>query len=141
MANNINRINIVSNERIRDELNKILLLNNPSKAFEMLDDIGLLNIILPELKATQNVEQPKQYHDKDVFGHIMDVTDKIKPDLLLRVTALLHDIGKPETKSKTNGKISFIEHETKSSLLAKRILQRLKYPAEFIKQVCFLKQR
>lgn len=138
MAKKADRINIVSKERIRDELNKILLLNMPSKAINMLDDIGLLNIILPELKATQNVEQPKQYHTKDVFGHIMDVVDKIKPNLLLRMTALLHDIGKPYTKTQINEKISFINHETKSSLLAKQILQRLKYSAEFIKQVCFL---
>lgn len=138
MKNNVKRIGIVSPERIRDELNKMLMLDNPSKAFDMLDDISLLKIILPELKATQNIEQPKQYHNKDVFGHIMDVIDKIKPDLLLRITALLHDIGKPDTKSEINGKISFIEHEKKGSILAKKILLRLKYPVEFIKQVRFL---
>ena len=138
MIHNTERINIVSNERIRDELNKMLMLKTPSKAFKMLDDIDLLKIILPELKATQNIEQPKQYHNKDVFGHIMDVTDKIPQDLLLRVTALLHDIGKPNTKSEINGKISFIGHELKSSILSRQVLKRLMYPSEFIKQVCFL---
>ena len=138
MKNKADRIKIVSGERIRDELNKMLLLNVPSKSFYMLDDIGLLKLILPELKATQKVEQPKQYHSKDVFGHTMDVVDKIKPDLLLRITALLHDIGKPDTKTENEDKISFIGHEQKSSQKAKQILTRLKYSANFIKQVCFL---
>ena len=138
MKNNASRITIVSGERIRDELNKILLAKTPSKAFLMLDDIGLLNIILPELKQTQNVEQPIKYHDKDVFNHTRDVVDKIKPDLLLRITALLHDIAKPQTKTVVDGKISFICHEKEGSKIAKNILSRLKYPADFINQVCFL---
>lgn len=138
MKNKANRIKIVSGERIRDELNKILLLNTPSKAFYMLDDLGLLTIILPELKATQKVEQPKQYHDNDVFEHTMDVLDKIKPNLLLRVTALFHDIGKTDTKTEINGKISFISHENKGAELATLILKRLKYSTDFIKQVTFL---
>ena len=138
MKNKAKRIKIVSGERIRDELNKMLLLTTPSQAFKMLDDIGMLKIILPELKATQHIEQPKPYHDNDVFEHTMNVLDKIKPDLLLRISALLHDIGKPETKSENNGKISFIGHETKSAQLAKQILTRLKYSVDFIKQVTFL---
>lgn len=138
MKNKASRIKIVSGERIRDELNKMLLLTNPSQALKMLDDIDMLKIILPELKATQHVEQPKPYHDNDVFEHTMNVLDKIKPDLLLRISALLHDIGKPDTKSKNNGKISFIDHESKSAQLAKQILMRLKYPADFVKQIVFL---
>lgn len=138
MKNNSNRITIISQERIRDEINKILLLDKPSKAFKMLDDIGLLNVIFPELKQTQKVKQPKKYHDKDVYGHIMDVVDKVQNNLLLRILALLHDIGKPQTQTNVDGKISFINHEIKSSKLAKQILIRLKYPMEFIKQVCFL---
>lgn len=138
MKNKVDRIKIVSGERIAEELNKILLLNKPSKAFNMLDDLGLLNIILPELKQTQNISHPEKYHDKDVYNHIMEVVDKIEPDLILRITALLHDIGKAETKTENDGKISFINHETKSSELAKKILTGLKYPMDFIKKVCFL---
>ena len=138
MKNNVDRITIVSGERIRDEINKMLLTDTPSKAFLMLDDIGLLNIILPELKQTQNVEQPAKYHDKDVFYHTLEVIDKVKPYLLLRVAALLHDIAKPQTKTVTDGKISFIGHEKQGAEIAKNILSRLKYPADFIKQVCFL---
>ena len=81
------RIKIVSGERIAEEINKILLLKKPSEAFNMLDDIGLLAVLFPELKQNQNIEQPKPYHDKDVYGHTMDVVDSIKPDLLLRITA------------------------------------------------------
>ena len=138
MKNKVERIKIVSGERIAEEINKILLLDKPSKAFSMLDDIGLLDILFPELKRNQNVEQPKPYHDKDVYGHTMDVVDNIKPDLLLRMAALFHDIGKVQTKSENNGKISFINHESVSSQSAKQILLRLKYSVDFIKKVCFL---
>ena len=104
MKNKADRIKIVSGERIGEEINKILLLDKPSEAFDMLDDIGLLNILFPELKQTQNVEQPKPYHDNDVYRHTMDVLDNIKPDLLLRITALFHDIGKPLTMSEKTAK-------------------------------------
>lgn len=140
MKNKAGRITIVSGERIAEEINKILLLDKPSKAFSMLDDIDLINILLPELKQTQGVLQPVQYHDKDVYGHTMDVLDNIKPDLLLRMTALFHDIGKSQTQTVNEDKISFINHETVSSRLAKQILIRLKYPMDFIKKVCFLIQ-
>ncbi|MBR3627366.1 MAG: HD domain-containing protein, partial [Elusimicrobia bacterium] len=140
MKNKADRIKIVSGERIAEEINKILLLDKPSKAFHMLDDIGLINILFPELKQTQKIEQPKQYHNDDVYNHTMSVLDKIKPDLLLRMASLFHDIGKPQTKSEDKGKISFINHETVSSNLAKNILIRLKYPMNFIKKVCFLIQ-
>lgn len=138
MKNKAERIKIVSGERIRDEINKILMFEKPSNAFCMLDDIGMLEIILPELKKTQGVCQPLQYHDKDVFCHTMDVIDKVKADLPLRIAALLHDVGKPDTINEKGGKISFIGHELKSAQKTKYILSRLKYSADFIKQVCFL---
>ena len=138
MKNKVERIKIVSGERIAEEINKILLLKKPSAVFNMLDDIGLINILFPELKQTQKIEQPKLYHDKDVYNHTMEVLDKTEPNLLLRITALFHDIGKVQTKSENNGKISFINHETISSELTKQILVRLKYPMDFIKKVCFL---
>ncbi|MBQ3834542.1 MAG: HD domain-containing protein [Elusimicrobia bacterium] len=138
MKNNAKRIKIVSGERIRDELNKMLLQEKPSQAINMLDDIGMLKEILPELKNTQNITQPTLYHDKDVYGHSLAVLDGVKADIVLRVAALLHDIGKPAVRTEINGKISFISHEKKSVELAQNILLRLKYPAEFIKQVCFL---
>ncbi len=138
MKKNVERIKIVSGERIGEEINKILLLEKPSGAFDMLEDIGLLDILFPELKQTRNIEQPKKYHDKDVYGHTMDVLDKIEPNLLLRITALFHDIGKAQTKKDNNGKISFINHESVSSKLTKQILARLKYSTSFIQKVCFL---
>ena len=140
MKNKVDRIKIVSGERIGEEINKILLLDKPSMAFRMLDDIGLLSILFPELKQTQNVLQPKPYHDKDVYNHTMEVVDKIQKTLLLRMSALFHDIGKPKTKTEKDGKISFINHETESANIAKKVLVRLKYSTDFIKQVCFLIQ-
>ena len=138
MKNNSNRIAIISQERIRDEINKILLLNKPSKAFKMLDNIGLLKIMLAELKKTQKVKEHKKYNNKDVYRHIMDVLDKVPNNLLLRISALLHDIGKIQPQTSIDENISFINYEYKSSKLAKQILIRLKYPMYFIKQVCFL---
>ena len=138
MKNNSNRIAIISQERIRDEINKILLLNKPSKAFKMLDNIGLLKIMLAELKKTQKVKEHKKYNNKDVYRHIMDVVDRVPNNLLLRISALLHDIGKIQTPISIDENISFINYEYKSSKLAKQILIRLKYPMYFIKQVCFL---
>ena len=104
----------------------------------MLDNIGLLKIMLAELKKTQKVKEHKKYNNKDVYRHIMDVVDRVPNNLLLRISALLHDIGKIQTPISIDENISFINYEYKSSKLAKQILIRLKYPMYFIKQVCFL---
>ncbi|MDD2523420.1 MAG: hypothetical protein PHT81_01090 [Endomicrobiaceae bacterium] len=126
MVKKSNRITIVSPERIRDEINKILLLDKPSKAFYMLDDINLLEIIFPELKRMQNIEYSQ---NNDVFIHIMNVIDKVKPDLLLRVASLMHYTGKI---------IKIVNYEEDSVKITKNILVRLKYSTNFIKDVISL---
>lgn len=118
MVKKSNRITIVSPERIRDEINKILLLDKPSKAFYMLDDINLLEIILPELKKIQKIE--------NVFEHVMHVVDKIRSVLFLRITALLYETGKI---------VNIVNYEQESVKIAKDILIKLKYPTNFIKEV------
>lgn len=136
MKSAVKRINIVSPERIRNELNKIIIERTPSRAFFMMDDIGLLEIILPEFSKLKNLKQPIQYHIDDVFTHSLKVLDRTKNNLILRMAALLHDIGKFETYKKENDKISFIGHEAESAKAAEAILKRLKYPKNFTAEVC-----
>ncbi|MCT4620456.1 MAG: HD domain-containing protein [Marinisporobacter sp.] len=122
-----NIINI-SKERIREELNKILLVNKPSNGFRLLNESGLLQYILPELQTCIKFEQKNPYHDKDVFDHIMSVLDHTEKDLVLRWAALLHDIGKPLCFSIDENNIGhFYHHHMKGMDLAKEILKRLKY--------------
>jgi tRNA nucleotidyltransferase/poly(A) polymerase len=132
------RIKIVSPERIRDEINKILSQPKPSTAFEMLDDTGLLSEILPDVAAVKGLAQPEKYHIKDVFGHTLDVLDRVKNDLILRVAALFHDVGKRAAYKNENGKISFIGHERQSCDISQNALKKLKYPKDFISRVCLI---
>ncbi len=130
------RIVIFSPERIRDELNKILIEPTPSKAFLMMDNIKLLQEILAGLARLKNLEQPTKYHVDDVFTHSLKVLDRTRNDLTLRMAALLHDIGKFKTYKKDNDKISFLGHDAESAKEAEVILKRLKYPKDFICRVC-----
>jgi putative nucleotidyltransferase with HDIG domain len=130
------RIEIVSPERIRDELNKILIESNPSKAFLMMDDINLLQETLPEVARLKNLEQPAKYHINGVFMHSLKVLDRTRDNLALRMAALLHDIGKFKTYKKDSDKISFLGHDIESTKEAEVILKRLKYPKDFIAKVC-----
>jgi len=98
---NKNRIEIISHERIADELNKIILSPKPSVGFELLDQSGLLEIIIPELYALKGVETKEGVGHKDNFAHTLMVLDRLSrtsDDLWLRWSALLHDIAKPVTK-------------------------------------------
>lgn len=133
-----NIINI-SVERIRVELNKMLILNTPSKGFNLLNDTNLLKYILPELKGCVGFNQHNPHHDKDVFNHILDVVDNTENDLILRLSALFHDIGKPETFSlDINGVGHFYKHDTKSAEITKKVMKRLKYDNKSINRVANL---
>ncbi len=133
-----NIINI-SVERIREELNKILMSEIPSKGLNLLSTSGILKYIIPELERCVGFQQYSPYHDKDIFKHTLSVVDNVENDLILRLAALFHDIGKPETFSlDEEGVGHFYGHNTKSAEITKHIMKRLKYDNDSIKQVVVL---
>ena len=129
----------ISAERIREELFKILLSNRPSYGLKLMNDLDILDIILPELKATVGFEQHNPNHDKDVFEHSLCVLDGVTDVLEIRLAALLHDIGKPHTLTIDEKGIGhFYGHEKVSVDLTSDILIRLKCSNDIIKDVTLL---
>ncbi len=134
MKISVHRIEIVSPERIRDEINKILMEKTPSKAFKMMDEINLAVKILPEVARLKNLEQPEKCHIDDVFMHTLKVLDRTKADIILRMAALLHDTGKYTTYKKDGGRICFYGYDAESAKESETVLKRLKYSKEFIQK-------
>ena len=127
-------LNNISKERIKDELNKILVLSTPSKAIRLFKITGIMDIVLPELSKLVDLKQ-NSYHKDDAFYHTLDVLDKTPPELIRRLSALFHDIGKAATRTEKNGKVQFIGHANVGSLISKTIMRRLKYSNEDIDKV------
>ena len=146
---NAERIKIITNERIVDELNKILASKKPSNGFKLLHHTGLLKLILPELTALEGIEEVEGQSHKDNFYHTLEVLDNMaatSDDLWLRWAALLHDIGKAPTKkfSKTNG-WTFHGHEFKGSKMVYQMFKRLKMPlndkVKFVQKIVLMSSR
>jgi poly(A) polymerase len=128
------RLEIVSAERIRDELSKLLVLDDPGPGLWFLSSTGLSDEFLPELNAMQ-LEQDPIHHHKDVLAHTIAVTQKVSPDLVLRLAALLHDVGKPKTRSFERGRASFHHHEVVGARMARERLNALRFPKDVVEDV------
>ncbi len=121
------RLGIVSQERVRDELLKLLLAPRPGPGLEILARTGLLEGFAPELAAMRRVEQGG-YHSGDVFQHTCLALEHAPPDRLVRLAVLLHDVGKPATAVETEAGPTFHGHPRIGAELAARFLRRLRFP-------------
>ena len=130
------RLEIVSAERIRDELSKLLLAEDPTAGLWLLCETGLADHFLPELNAMRLEQDPIHTH-KDVLAHTIAVVRNTRPELLVRLAALFHDVGKPRTRSFEKGKggVSFHHHEVVGARMTRERLQALRYPADVVADV------
>jgi len=139
LQENVDLISTVSAERIQEELNKLLLkAKYPSAGFRLMQKVGLLERILPELASGAGVTQPGGYHAYDVFEHSILTVDFAPRYLVIRLAALFHDISKPETKVPTQEGATFYGHEKNGAKLTRKVLQRLRYSNQTIEQVALL---
>ena len=135
------RLRIVSVERVKDELAKLLVGRAPRAGLELLVDTGLASVVLPELPALR-LEIDEHHQHKDVYEHTLQVLDRAialetdGPDLVLRLAAVLHDVGKPMTRRhEPGGGVSFHHHEVKGAHLARRRLKTLTFPKDVVEAV------
>ena len=149
MAAMADRLEIVSAERIRDEFTKLLLGRHPRRGLEVLVQTGLAPYVVPELPALQ-LEVDEHHRHKDVYQHSLTVMEQAidletthepisDPDLVLRLAALLHDIGKPKTrKFEGDGGVSFHHHEVLGARMVKKRLTALRFPNDVVDEVAKL---
>jgi poly(A) polymerase len=137
------RLEIVSAERVRDEITKLLMSANPRIGITILVDTGLAAKVLPEIPQLR-LEVDEHHHHKDVYEHSITVLEQAialeerlgGPNLVIRLAALLHDIGKPKTRALIpGGGVSFHHHEVVGARLAKSRLKALRYSGEIIEEV------
>jgi poly(A) polymerase len=128
------RLSIVSAERIADELSKLLVSDRPARGLEIVVSTGLAGLFLPELPALALEQDPVHRH-KDVLKHTFAVVERCEADLALRVAALLHDIGKPQTREITPEGVQFHHHEVVGARMARERLRALRFPAQVVDDV------
>ena len=135
------QIHQVSRERVRDELTKMLTEGHARRAFELLDQTGLLKQVLPEIDRMHGVEQPPQYHPEgDVWIHTLLLLERLPPrcSRTLAWGALLHDVGKPPTFRVAPDRIRFDGHVEVGVRMAEEICQRLHFSNEDTEQIVSL---
>ena len=147
MTEMASRLEIVSAERVRDELNKLLVGGDPVSGLRLLVETGLAEQVLPELPALI-LERDEHHRHKDVYEHSLTVLEQAialedrlesKPDLVIRLAALLHDIGKPKTRRfVAGGTVTFHHHDVVGAKLTRKRMRALRYSNEVIDQVAKL---
>lgn len=128
------RLRIVSAERIQGELSKLLLGDHVDRGLDLLVRTGLADAFLSELPALRLEQDPVHRH-KDVFRHTLAVVKRCEPDLVLRLAAMLHDIGKPQTRQITPEGVQFHHHEVVGARIAEERLKALRYPGDVVTDV------
>jgi poly(A) polymerase len=128
------RLEIVSAERIRDELDKLLVVDDPSAGLWFLVETQLSDEFLPELRAMRLEQDPLHTH-KDVLAHTIAVVKNTRPELRVRLAALFHDVGKPKTRSFAGGAVSFHHHEVVGARMTEERLRALRYPNDVVEDV------
>lgn len=138
MVRNVSRLEIITKERVQDEFCKMLTCKHPVMAMELLRKTGAMHYVIPELEETYSMTQ-NEYHFGTVWEHTMAVLEGTREDdLILRLSALLHDIGKIRVRTEEDGKIHFLKHELKSGDMIDELLRPLKFSNEIIKEVTFI---
>lgn len=142
MKRNVDRLSIITVERINTELCKILMSKYARQGIELINEIGAMKYVIPELEQCIGLGQ-NSYHFGDVWVHTMAVLENhcnlFEPDLICRLASLLHDIGKIECRTvDEHGRVHFYDHEFVGSDVAKRVLKRLKFDNKTIDEVCFI---
>jgi poly(A) polymerase len=128
------RLRIVSAERIRDELDKLLVGESAAAGLALLVESGLADEFLPELPELELEQDPVHRH-KDVLRHTFAVVERLEPDPVLRLAGLLHDIGKPSTREITPDGVSFHHHEVVGARMAEQRLRELRFPNSTVEDV------
>lgn len=139
MVRNVRRLEIVTKERVRAELDMMLKGPRPVMAMKLLKETGAMHYVMPELEDLYDLEQNK-YHSGTAWEHTLEVLSRVKSDKLeVRMAALLHDVGKSRTREVTeDGTVHFLNHEKVGAEMAEEMLRRLRYSNDFVAEVKFL---
>ena len=137
ISNMAHEINACAPERIRDELIKILLTPKPSEGFNLMVKTNLMTELIPELMEGYRIKEGFS-HKYTIFRHLLETTDRVRPEIHLRLAALLHDIGKPRVRKRIDGGWSFQGHEEQGEKLSISIMKRLCFSGVLIKRVAHL---
>jgi tRNA nucleotidyltransferase (CCA-adding enzyme) len=123
----LNRVSLVSMERVRDEIVRILECRKPSRGFELMRETGLLGLFMPELEHSRGITQ-NEFHAYDVFWHSLYTCDAVPQDKpLVRLAGLLHDIAKPSTREEREGRVTFYNHQHVGAEMTAEIMSRFKF--------------
>ena len=134
LKRNASKLKQISVERVQEELNKMLMTDSPDRAIRLLQVVGLSKYVFPELDKLIKLEQNK-YHKEDAMQHTLTVVKGTPKNLVTRLMALFHDIGKEATKEVIDNEIHFYNHEKIGAEMTEKILKRLKYPNDIVDAV------